>query len=158
ISEVAHDAIKEEKLKPKHRVNLKVTYHDPCFLGRLSEKYIPWNGKIEAYGVHVPPKPWRRGTYGVYEAPREVFKAMPGINLAEMPRNAENAFCCGAGGGVPAVAPDFTRWTASERLDEAQSTGAEALVSACPFCQDAFSEPKKKMKYLDFTELVVRSL
>jgi Fe-S oxidoreductase len=159
ISEIVRDAVKEGNLKLKHRVNLKATYHDPCFLGRLSEKYIPWNGKIEAFGVHVPPKTWRRGTYGVYEAPRELLKAIPGIELVEMPRNAESAFCCGSGGGVPAVAPDFARWAASERLDEARSTGAEALISACPFCQDAFTEAKdNKMKYFDLTDLLVKSI
>lgn len=162
ISEVVRDAIKNGKLKPKHKINLKVTYHDPCLLGRLSEKYIPWDGKIEAYGLHVPPKPWRRGTYGVYDAPREVLKAIPGIELVEMTRNAENAFCCGAGGGVPAVFPDFARWVATERLDEARSTGAAALISACPFCQDSFTNTAaakhSKLQYFDITGLLVKSL
>jgi len=162
ISEVVRDAIKEGKLKPKHKINLKVTYHDPCLLGRLSEKYVPWNGKIEAYGLHVPPKPWRRGTYGVYEAPREVLKAITGIKLVEMARNAENAFCCGAGGGVPAAFPDFARWVANERLNEVKSTGAEALVSCCPFCQDSFTRAAavnhNKLQYFDLTALVVKAL
>jgi Fe-S oxidoreductase len=162
ISEVARDAIKEGRLKPKHKVNLIATYHDPCLLGRLSEKYIPWNGKVEAYGLLVPPKPWRRGTYGVYEAPREVLKAIPGVYLVEMARNAENAFCCGAGGGVPAAFPDFARWAASERLEEAAATGASSIVSCCPFCQDSFTNTlavrHDKLKYFDLTGLLVKSL
>lgn len=162
ITEVVRDAIKEGKLKPKKKLNLKVTYHDPCLLGRLSEKYIPWHGRIEKFGRHVPPKPWRRGTYGVYDAPREILKALPGLELVEMVRNAENSFCCGAGGGVPAAFPDFAQWVAAQRLGEARSTGAAALVSTCPFCQDSFIKAMAvdhgKMRYYDLTELVVRSL
>jgi Fe-S oxidoreductase len=131
-------------------------------LGRLSEKYIPWNGKIEKLGRHVPPKPWRRGTYGVYEAPREIIKSIPGLELVEMIRNAENAFCCGGGGGVPAAFPDFAQWVASQRLDEARSTGAKALISSCPFCQDSFTNALAvnhgNLKYYDLTELVVKAL
>jgi Fe-S oxidoreductase len=162
ITEVVQKALKEGKLKLKKKLNLKVTYHDPCMLGRLSEKYVPWNGKIEAYGVHVPPKPWRRGANGVYEAPREILKAIPGITLVEMVRNAENSFCCGAGGGVPAAFPNFAQWVAAERLGEAGSTGAEAIVSACPFCQDSFADASKsahsKIRYYDLTGLVVKAL
>jgi Fe-S oxidoreductase len=159
ITEVIHKALTEGKLKFKKKQNMTVTYHDPCLLGRLSEKYIPWNGKIEAYGVHVPPKPWRRGTNGVYEAPREILKSIPGIKLIEMPRNAENSFCCGGGGGVPAVFPEFTRWAVMERLDEAASTGATAVVSACPFCQDNFKKTSNEvLKYFDLTEMVAKSL
>jgi Fe-S oxidoreductase len=159
ITEVVQKALKESKLKLKKKDHLKVTYHDPCMLGRLSEKYVPWNGKIEAYGVHVPPKEWRRGAKGVYEAPREILKAIPGIELVEMVRNAENSFCCGGGGGVPAVFHDFARWTALERLDEAVDTGAFAIVSACPFCQDSFRKASSGViKNFDLTELVAKSL
>jgi Fe-S oxidoreductase len=161
-SEVVRDAMNNGRLRPAHMQNLKATYHDPCFLGRLSEKYVPWNGKIEKFGRHVPPKTWRRGTYGVYDAPREVLRALPGLELVEMVRNAENAFCCGGGGGVPSAFPDFARWTAAERLGEAESTGAEAIVSACPFCQESLTDSgaaaKNNMKYYDITGLVVRAL
>ncbi len=162
ITEVVRDAIKEGKIKPARQPDLKVTYHDPCMLGRLSEKYIPWNGKIEKLGRHVPPKTWRRGTYGVYEAPREILRAIPGLELVEMVRNAENAFCCGGGGGVPVAFPDFAQWVAAQRLDEASSTGAEALISSCPFCQDSFTSALAanhgNLKYYDLTELVVNTL
>jgi Fe-S oxidoreductase len=79
-----------------------------------------------------------------------------------MVRNAENAFCCGAGGGVPAAFPDFAQWAAAERLDEVRSTGAEAIVSACPFCQDSFTNALASnhgnLHYFDLTELVVKAL
>jgi Fe-S oxidoreductase len=162
ITEVVRDAINEGKLQPARHRDMKVTYHDPCLLGRLSEKYIPWSGKIEKFGRHVPPKPWRRGTYGVYEAPREILKAIPGLELVEMVRNAENAFCCGGGGGVTDAFPDFAQWVAAQRLDEARSTGAEALVSCCPFCRDSFTDALTvnhgNLKYYDLTELVVNTL
>jgi Fe-S oxidoreductase len=160
ISQVAQQALKEGRLKPQRKLDLKVTYHDPCFLGRLSEKYVPWQGEIQAFGLHVPPKQWRRGTYGVYDPPREILSSIPGIELVEMPRNAENAFCCGAGMGVSAAYPDFASWVAAERLDEAKSIKASALVSACPFCQESFEGAIKTthspLSYYDLTELLVQ--
>jgi Fe-S oxidoreductase len=162
ITEVIHKLLKEGKLNLTNKQNIKATYHDPCLLGRLSEKYIPWDGEIKPFGLHDPPKQWRRGTYGVYEAPREILRSIPGIELAEMPRNEENGFCCGAGGGVPAVFPDLAQWIAMERLDEAQSTGSEAIVSCCPFCEDNFikaiKETNSGLRYYDITELVAGSL
>ncbi len=162
ISEIIRDAVKEGKIRPSKQSEMKVTYHDPCLLGRLSEKYVPWNGIIEKLGRYVPPKTWRRGTCGVYEPPREILKAIPGLELVEMVRNAENAFCCGGGGGVPHAFPDFSRWVASQRLEEAQSTGAEAIVSCCPFCQDSFSNSittdDGNLRYYDLTQLVVEAL
>jgi Fe-S oxidoreductase len=162
ISQVVNQAWHEGRLKPRRKLDLKVTYHDPCFLGRLSEKYIPWHGEIQAFGLHVPPKTWNRGTYGVYEAPREILRSIPGVELVEMPRNAENSYCCGAGGGVPAVLPDFAKWIAAERLDEARSTGASAIVSSCPFCKDSFDQAIKStrnhLRYFDLTDLVIQSI
>jgi Fe-S oxidoreductase len=162
ITQVVQNALSTGRLKPKPKPNLKVTYHDPCFLGRLSEKYIPWQGEIQAFGLHVPPKTWRRGTFGVYESPREILRSIPGIELVEMPRNAENAFCCGGGGGVPSVNPDFTNWVAAERIEEAQSTGATALVSSCPFCLDSFNAAIKAtrshLRYYDLSELIMQAI
>jgi Fe-S oxidoreductase len=162
ISEVVGKLLEEGKLKPARNVDMEITYHDPCLLGRLSEPYIPWSGKIKPYGFHDPPKQWRRGTYGVYEAPRHVLRSIPGIKLVEMTRNEENAFCCGGGGGVPAAFPDFALWTAGERIGEAVSTGAEAIVSSCPFCQSSFERAleisRAGFRYHDFCELVARAL
>jgi Fe-S oxidoreductase len=123
--------------------------------------YVPWDGVVKAYGYHEPPKKWRRGTHGVYDAPREILKAIPGIELVEMTRNEENSFCCGGGGGVPDAFPDFALWTAQERLDEVRSTGADSLVSCCPFCESSFRnamDTDSDLRYYDLTELVVKAL
>ncbi len=139
ISEVAAALIRDGKLKLKPLEKLvRVTYHDPCMLGRLSEPYVHWEGIIKPYGIHEPEKQWRRGERGQYFAPRQVLNAIEGIELVEMPRSMEESFCCGTGGGVAIADPELAEWTAAERCREALSTGAEMLVSACPFCHDAF--------------------
>lgn len=162
ITEVIQRLLKEGKLKLKKKQAMKVTYHDPCLLGRLSELYVPWKGEIQAFGYHNPPKKFRRGTNGVYEAPREILKAIPGVELIEMARNAESSFCCGGGGGVPAAFPEFSLWTAGERLREAVATGAEAVVSGCPFCESSFRKAidnnKIPIQYHDITRLVARAI
>jgi Fe-S oxidoreductase len=162
ISEVVGKLLQEDKLRPDKNLDMKVTYHDPCLLGRLSEPYVPWSGQIKPYGYHDPPKQWRRGTFGLYEAPRQVLRSIHGIELIEMTRNEENAFCCGGGGGVPAAFPEFALWTAKERITEAVSTGAEAIVSSCPFCQSSFEKAAEisgnGFRYHDFCELVARAL
>ncbi len=162
ITEVMQRLLKEGKLELKKQPAMKVTYHDPCLLGRLSELYVPWKGEIQAFGYHNPPKKFRRGTNGVYEAPREILKAIPGIELVEMTRNAENAFCCGGGGGVPDAFPDFAAWTARERLDEAISTGASDIVSCCPFCEsnfkNAMADSNISIRYHDITGLVAGAI
>jgi len=156
--------IKEGKLKPTRKVNMKVTYHDPCHLGRLGEPYIHWEGKpIPGFQRRFdPPKELRRGTYGVYEPPRDVLRSIPGLKLAEMDRIKEYAWCCGAGGGVNETNPEFARWTASERITEAESTGAEALVTACPWCIKNFSETIKengsRLKVYDVVELLEKAI
>jgi Fe-S oxidoreductase len=162
ITQVIQRMLKEGKLRLGKNLNMKVTYHDPCLLGRLSELYVPWNGEIKAFGYHEPPKQWRRGKNGVYEAPREILRMIPGIELVEMTRNEENAFCCGGGGGVSAAFPDFAQWTARERLDEAGNTGAEAIVSCCPLCKSNFEKVtdagKSMLHCHDLTELVAKSI
>ncbi|HSW57559.1 MAG TPA: (Fe-S)-binding protein, partial [Dehalococcoidales bacterium] len=155
--------IKEGKLKPTKKVNLNVTYHDPCRLGRMGEPWIHWQGKKVPGDRFVfdPPKTYRRGTNGVYEPPREVLNAIPGIKLTEMTRIKEYAWCCGAGGGVIDSNPEFAGWTAQKRLDEAVSTGAEALVTACPWCEKMFNDTSKansNLKVYDIVELLVKSV
>ena len=160
IVECIDKFLDEGKLKFSKEVNLKVTYHDPCHLGRLSEPYVFWKGERKRYGLTDPPKKWRRGTYGVYEPPRKVLRSIPGITLVEMERIKENAWCCGAGGGVMAQYRDFAEWTAKERIEEAKVTGAEAVVSCCPFCKLNL-EPKAKeagMQMFDLTELIIKAL
>jgi Fe-S oxidoreductase len=162
ISEVIAKLLLKGSLKFTKRMPLKATYHDPCLLGRLSELYVSWKGEIRAFGLHVPPKKFRRGTHGVYAAPREILKAIPGMDLVEMPRSSENAFCCGGGGGVAEAFPDLSLWIAGQRLREARSTGAEAVISACPFCESSFKKSlannQSPMRYYDLTELVAANI
>lgn len=158
--------IKEGKIKFKKAVPMTVTYHDPCHLGRRGEPYVPWQGKRKKiFGqipVWEPPKPRYNGAWGVYQPPRDVLKAIPGLELVEMERIREYAWCCGAGGGVIDAYPDFSLWTAAERIEEAKSTGAEAIVSACPWCErnfmDAVKAKDEKMKVYDVIELVQRAI
>jgi Fe-S oxidoreductase len=164
ISEYIDRLIKNGKLKPRKKIDLTVTYHDPCRLGRLGEPWIHWKGKKIPGDRFVfdPPKVYRRGTLGVYEPPRDVLKSIPGLNLTEMTRIREYAWCCGAGGGVNESNPEFADWTARERIDEAGSTGAEAIVSACPWCEQTFSDAVGKsgsnLKVYDIVELVAKAI
>jgi len=162
ISEVVQKLLAEGRLKFTRPLDMKITYHDPCLLGRLSEPYVHWSGEIKAFGYHEPPKQWRRGNRGVYDAPRQVLAAIPGVELIEMTRNEENALCCGGGGGVREAFPEFARWTASERLREARSTNADTVVSCCPFCQSNFGDVLDAsgdgLKYRDFTQIVADAL
>jgi Fe-S oxidoreductase len=156
--------IKEGKLKPAKKVDIKVTYHDPCHLGRLGEPYIHWEGKPVPGHIRIfdPPKEFRRGTYGVYEPPRDILRSIPGLKLIEMDRIREYAWCCGAGGGVKETNPEFAAWTAEERIDEAESTGANAIVTACPGCErnfnDTVKENRHKIKVYDVVELLEKAI
>ena len=122
-----------------------VTYHDPCHLGRRANVYVP--GKA---------------IMGIYEPPREILRSIPGIELAEMYRIKEYAWCCGAGGGVKEAYPDFSLWTAGERIEEAKETGAEAIVTACPWCErnfiDTINERGEVMEVFDIVELVQQAI
>ena len=158
ISEVAAEALRAGRLRlrPLERP-MTVTWHDPCMLGRRSEPYIPWDGVIRSWGLHVPEKHWNRGEDGVYEPPREALRAIPGLTLCEMPRSKEEAWCCGA--KASGTDPELAAWTASERKREAAAAGAEAVVSACPFCREALSPtPESALPYYDLTELLAAQL
>lgn len=139
--------IKECRIKFTKTIPMTVTYHDPCHLGRRD------NDK-----VYVPGK----AIMGVYEPPREILRSIPGIQLTEMDRIKEYAWCCGAGGGVKEAYPDFSLWTARERIEEAKSTGAEALVTACPWCErnflDAIDTTGEKIRVYDIVELVQQAM
>lgn len=164
IAEYIDRLIQEGRLKPKKKIFSKVTYHDPCGLGRKGEPYIHWSGR-EIPGhrrLFDPPKEFRRGTHGVYQPPRDVLQSIPGLKLHEMYRTKEYAWCCGAGGGVRETNPDFAAWTAGERIAEAEDTGVEALVTACPGCRRSFMDAVKNsgsgLKVYDVAELVARAV
>lgn len=128
-SQLANDLLNGGKLKPKARSPIgRVTYHDPCHLGR-----------------HM----------GVYEEPRQTFAALP-VGFVEMQPNRSNAWCCGAGGGVKSSFPELAQATASKRLEQARATNADVLVSACPFCKRNLSDANRGHmgRVLDLVELV----
>ncbi|MBU1672712.1 MAG: (Fe-S)-binding protein [Actinobacteria bacterium] len=135
VTEYLAQLLDEGRLKPSKALDLKVTYHDPCHLGRYSE---------------------------LYDAPRRILEAIPGVELVEMPRSREKSWCCGAGAGVKTAFPDFAAWVGGERVKEAAETGAAALVSACPFCEgnltDVVAATEAGLDVYDVTDLLVRSL
>ena len=162
ITQFLERLINEGKLKFTKEVPMTVTYHDPCHLGRRGEAHVPWKGEQKKVRGQVlvwePRKPRYNGAQGVYDTPRNVLKSIPGVTLVEMERNREYAWCCGAGAGVRERYPDFSSWTAGERIEEAKATGAEAIVSACPHCErnfmDAVSDKNESLKVFDILDLV----
>ncbi|MFH1775273.1 MAG: (Fe-S)-binding protein [Chloroflexota bacterium] len=113
-----------------------VTLHDPCDLGRKS---------------------------GVYESPRKVLNAITGVELREMERMKDQTWCCGGGGGLLEAYPEQSMWAAEERIKEARvTTGADTLVTACPWCEYSFKNAVEKtgvrMKINDVAEIVYRAL
>jgi len=135
VSELLDSAIKAGTLKPSKEVKVKAIYHDPCKLGRRS---------------------------GIFEEPRAVLEAIPGLELVEFERARKNALCCGGGGGVYLWEQEYSAWVTDERLFEAEWVGADALVSACPLCVRLFEEGVKKrgskMAVYDLCEILEKSL
>ncbi|MFW9951949.1 MAG: (Fe-S)-binding protein, partial [Candidatus Thorarchaeota archaeon] len=118
---------------------IKVTYHDPCHLGR-----------------HM----------GMYDIPRQLISKIPGIELVEMKRIKQNAWCCGAGGGVKSEFPELALNIAKERIKEAIETEASILTTSCPFCignlTDAYNSldinDKQKIKIIDILDLIAQRI
>ncbi len=166
ITEFLDQLIREGKIKFTKTVPMTVTYHDPCHLGRRGEAYVPWAGEQKKIRgqvlIYEPRKPRYNGAHGVYEPPRNVLKSIPGIQLVEMERNREYAWCCGAGAGVRERYPEFSLWTAAKRIEEAAATGAEAIASACSHCErnfiDAINDRGEKMKVYDIVDLVQEAI
>lgn len=158
VSQAAQGAIERCTLRLRKPVPMKVTYHDPCHLGRKGEPYAgTWTGdKLDR-----PPDLKRSGRKGVYDAPRDVLAAVPGLELVEMERIREYAWCCGAGGGVLEAFEEFAGSTASERIEEAESTGADALVTSCPWCMsvlgDAIAKRQSSIRLYELNDLVLMS-
>lgn len=162
IVEHAQKSLEAGALEFRKPVQMKVTYHDPCHLGRLSEPWSHWEGRRKEFGMVEPPKTYRRGTYGVYEPPRQILGSIPGLEVVEMERFREHAWCCGAGGGVRDAFQDFALWTAAERIEEAERSGAEVVVTACPYCKENLGEAARlagdRVKVRDIAELMLQSL
>jgi len=123
------DLIDQKKITFKNICNKKVTYQDPCYLGKHNH---------------------------IYEEPRKILKSIPGLELVEMQRNRENSFCCGGGGGRMWADFDDAARLAETRVLEALETGAEVLASACPFCLLNFEDAIKVLDKED--SIVVRDV
>jgi Fe-S oxidoreductase len=138
LSQLIDKLIKEGKLTPKKDFGgIKVTYHDPCYLGRHS---------------------------GVYDAPRDILKAIPGIDFVEMERNREQSMCCGGGGGGLWMEKLKGERLSDLRIEEALATGATVLATSCPYCITMFEDSSRtlnvdeQIKIKDVTELFLESL
>jgi len=137
-SEIMARLVADGVLVPKKDFGgLVVTYHDPCYLGRHS---------------------------GIYDAPRAVLAALPGVEFVEMPRNREQGFCCGGGGGGLWTEREKGERLSDVRIEEAIATGAAVLATACPYCISMLEDSVKtmnaedKIRIMDITELLRESV
>ncbi|MGQ4876244.1 MAG: (Fe-S)-binding protein, partial [Promethearchaeia archaeon] len=132
IVEFLEKKLDDGEIKLKN-TQIKITYHDPCHLGR-----------------HM----------GLYDAPRKILQKIAILN--EMKSIKEGALCCGAGGGVKKGFPELALEMAKNRIKQAEETNAEVLVSTCPFCyrnlNDAVNSLNSELKVLDLIELFLNSM
>jgi len=126
--------IRDNRMSLKE-LDLTVTYHDPCDLGRGAR---------------------------VFEEPRAVIRSIPGVKFVELPRNRENCRCCGGGGNLEMIDSTLSSEIAKQKIDEVLSTGAQAVVSACQQCVRTMTTYAKRNKIplqvLDITQLIHRAL
>ena len=128
------DLIKQGKIKLTNDLNSKLTYHDPCYLGRYNN---------------------------VYQEPRGILQSIPKVKFAEMERSGSSSFCCGGGGGLMWIEeqPGTTK-ISHMRLEDVLKTGADTVVTACPYCLQMFEESiehkgiQNKLKAMDLIEVV----
>ena len=133
-TQLLNTLVKEGRLKPIAKQSKKLTYHDPCYLGRHNQ---------------------------IYEAPRELLEST-GVDLVEMPRNKERSFCCGAGGGRMWMEEKLGTRINLNRVDEAIATGAEEVAVGCPFCRVMVSDGAKgresDVEVIDVAQALLRSV
>lgn len=162
LSEFVFEAIEEGRITFPLPFERRVVYHDSCSLSRLSEPWLNWSGERKRWGVLDPPLVRRRGTFGVYQPPREVLKRIPGIHWMDFYRNRENSFCCGAGRGTAEAFPEFSLWSAGQRIGEACALGVEGIISTCPRCKRNFlhaaKERKRELQILDLSEVIASAI
>jgi heterodisulfide reductase subunit D len=120
---------------PLREVKMTVTYHDPCDLGRNS---------------------------GVFEAPRRVLGAIPGLTLVELENNRAKSICCGGGGNVEMVDPKLSGAVAQKKIEEIRRSGAEAVVTSCQQCVRTIKGRARRQKMdllvMDLTEIVLLAM
>ena len=133
-TQLLNQLVKEGKLKPVSKSEKKLTYHDPCYLGRHNQ---------------------------IYQPPRELLESA-GIEVTEMPRNQERSFCCGAGGGRMWMEEKIGTRLNLNRLDEAIATGVEEVAVGCPFCRvmvsDGMVARESSVEVLDVAQALLRSV
>jgi len=130
--EYVNQLLQSGRLKFSGRIEKKITYHDSCHLGRGA---------------------------GVYDDPRNVLRAIPGVQLIEMERNRRWSWCCGGGGGVPEADPELAQWSAADRLREAAATGAELVLTSSALCQRSFADlSQPPLAAQDVLEFIYRAL
>ncbi len=157
--QVFYELLQKGKLSPARWNGGQVTYHDPCHLGRLGERREPSHGREKYVLGTMPVKeiPKAMGAKGICDEPRALLDAL-GAEGKEMERRREYAWCCGAGGGVKTGVPDLASFASGERIQEAVSTGAGVLVTACPWCeknlQDAVEQARAGLRILDITDVI----
>jgi len=108
IMEIIGELVDTGRIEMRKRMNVRVTYHDPCHLGR-----------------HM----------GRFDRPRDLLQRIPGLELVELAHNRYRSLCCGGGGGMPTSHPALAMDIAKKRIKEAEDTGADVLVTACPQCE-----------------------
>jgi heterodisulfide reductase subunit D len=136
------DLIRQKKIRFRPSSPVRVVYHDPCHGGRHLMHHL--GGDL------------------VFEAPREVISAIPGTGLVEFEKNRKHQVCCGAGGGIKARDPDLATAIAREKIAAADRSGADLLVSTCPFCRRNFDDTRRAMEsgieVQDIIQLVERMM
>ncbi|MDO3681117.1 (Fe-S)-binding protein [Paenibacillus ehimensis] len=136
-TELLDRLIRSGKLTPRHAVNERITYHDSCYLGRYNN---------------------------VYEQPRNVLRAIPGVELVEMERTRENGMCCGAGGGMMWMEETSGKRVNLARTEQALETNPTVISSACPYCltmmEDGtkMKEAEDRVKARDIAEILEQSV
>jgi len=134
-SQFINELITSGRLKLENEIKARTTYHDPCDLGRNT---------------------------GVFEEPREIIKAVPGIDFVELPMNRKFSICCGGGGNVEMTDPGLTAEVAQMKLDSIAEVGAEMVVTACQQCVRTMATRAKRTKtelaVKDLTELIVEAM
>jgi len=133
MSQFLFGLVKEGKLEFSKEYGKRVTYHDPCYLGRHN---------------------------GIFDEPREVLKRVPGLTLKEMPEARVESLCCGGGGGRVWMETQKGQRFSDLRMQQALDVGAEVLVTACPYCITMFEDSRltlnvtEKIEVKDITEII----
>ena len=126
MSQYILELINDGRLELTKEFGKKVTYHDPCYLGRHNE---------------------------IYDEPREVLKKVSGLELVEMEGHGKTSLCCGGGGGRIWMDTPIEERFSDIRLKQANDVGAEVLVTACPYCITNFEESRLNMEYEEVLEI-----